>query len=159
MSFETDDAAARELILFAENDGDLYRQTTQAILKNLATKKAAGKYDGEKAVQGFMYLAEAGARAYAKNFDNEKNWHSIFPMSVRRAAATHWRDEFEKEYALGNYDDMIPKKYQKPQPVIFRVEFWQRRKLWDEKQQWDEQGNRRDWPCHRRPSSADSRHR
>ena len=114
MSFETDNAAVQELILCTENDGDLYRQVTQAILKNLATKKTAEKYDGEKAVQAFMYLAEAGARAYAKNFDNEKNWHSIFPMSVRRAAATHWRDEFEKEYALGNYDDMIPKKYQKP---------------------------------------------
>jgi hypothetical protein len=115
MSFETDDAAARELILFAENDGDLYRRTTQPILRNLTTKKAQGKYDSEKAVQGFMYLAEAGARAYAKNFDIERNWHVIFPIAVRRAAATHWRDEFEKEFTLGNYDDLIPKKYQKSQ--------------------------------------------
>jgi hypothetical protein len=115
MSFESDDAVARELILFAENDGDIYRQTTQPILRNLATKKAQGKYDGEKAVQAFMYLAEAGARAYAKNFGSgEEDWHTFFPMSVRRAAATHWRDEFEKEFSLGNYDDLLPKKYQTP---------------------------------------------
>ena len=113
MSFESDDAVARELILFAENDSDIYRRTTQPILRNLATKKVKGKYDGEKAVQAFMYLAEAGARAYAKNFGSgEKDWHAIFPMNTRRAAATHWRDEFEKEFALGNYEDLLPTKYQ-----------------------------------------------
>ena len=113
MSFESDDAVARELILFAENNGDIYQRTTQLILRNLATKKAQGKYDGEKAVQAFMYLAEACARAYAKNFGSgEKDWHAIFPMNTRRAAATHWRDEFEEEFALGNYEDLLPKKYQ-----------------------------------------------
>ena len=113
MSFETDNAAVRELILCTENDGRIYQQLTQPIIKNLATKKVQGKYDSGKAVQGFMHLAETGARAYAKNFDNERNWHVLFPIAVRRSAATHWRDEFEKEYALGNYDDMVPKKYQK----------------------------------------------
>jgi len=113
MGFDTDKAAIQELVLTTENDGNIYRQTTQPILKNLATKKAQGKYDNEKAVQGFMYLAEAGARSYARNFgDSENNWHVIFPIAVRRAAATHWRDEFEKEYALGNYEDLLPQKYQ-----------------------------------------------
>ena len=113
MSFETDDSIVRELILFAENDGDSYRRTTQPILRNLATKKAQGKYDGEKAVRAFMDLSEAGARAYARNFGSgEKDWHTIFPTDIRRAAATQWRDEFEKEFALGNYEDLLPRRYQ-----------------------------------------------
>ena len=115
MISQIDKQAVQELILFTENDDNIYRQTTQPILKNLATKKAQGKYDGEKAVQAFMYLAEAGARAYAKdNGDSEKDWHLMFPIGVRREAATHWRDEFEKEFNLGNYDNLLPKKYQSP---------------------------------------------
>ena len=115
MIFQIDNQTVQELILFTENDGNIYRQTTQPILRNLATKKAQGKYDGEKAVQAFMYLAEAGARAYARDYGNsEKDWHLMFPIGVRREAATHWRDEFEKEFNLGNYDNLLPKKYQSP---------------------------------------------
>ena len=113
MSFETDESVVAELKMFTENDGDIYRQTTQPILKNLATKKAQGKYDHDKAVQAFMYLAEAGARKYAQDFDpHGAAWHEMFPMEIRRAAAARWRDEFEEEFKLGNYDSLVPKKYQ-----------------------------------------------
>jgi hypothetical protein len=120
MSPTIDQAAVRELILTTENDDDVYRQTTQPIIKNLATKKAQGKYDREKAVRAFMYLAEAGARAYARQYGGgEQDWHTMFPVPVRRAAAVSWRDEFEKEYALGNYDELVPKKYQKKnEPLV-----------------------------------------
>ena len=112
MSFESEEAVVAELVQFTENDGDIYRQTTQPILKNLATKKAQGKYDHDKAVQAFMYLAEAGARRYVQEYSPGASWHEMFPMTVRRAAAGHWRDEFETEFGLGNYDHLIPKKYQ-----------------------------------------------
>ena len=59
---------ANELKMFTENDGDIYRQQTTAILKNLATKKARGVYDSELAVQAFMHLAETGAKKYAHEF-------------------------------------------------------------------------------------------
>lgn len=114
MSFETPEALASELKLTTENDGDIYRQHIAPILKNLATKKASGKYDREKAVKLFMYLAEAGARLYAKTFgQGEHEWHGMFPVPVRRLAATAWRDEFEQMYKEGQYDDLVPKKYQK----------------------------------------------
>jgi len=109
MSFENDSAVVTELVTYTENDGDLHRQVVQPIL----TKKAQGKYDSDKAVTAFMYLAEAGSRKYAKEFSgNEKEWHDNFPINIRRAAATHWRDEFEAEFDLGNYDHLLPKKYQ-----------------------------------------------
>jgi hypothetical protein len=112
MSFESPEALASELKTFTENDSDIYRQQTTSILKNLATKKASGKYDRNKAVDLFMYLAESGARKYVKEFGGGL-WHDVFPVPVRRLAAVEWRDEFETEYGYGNYDHLLPKKYQK----------------------------------------------
>ena len=66
MSFESEDAVAQELKLFTENDRDIYRSQTTSILKNLATKKASGKYDHDRAADLFMYLAESGAKKYTK---------------------------------------------------------------------------------------------
>lgn len=109
-----DQDAARELKLFAENDADLYRQKTTPIVRNLRTKQAQGRYDRERAVDAFMYLAEAGARKYAKEFGTgEHEWSKIFPKDVRLAVSREWRDEFESESALGNYDNptYLPKKY------------------------------------------------
>ena len=116
MGFESDQSLASELKLFTENDGEIYRQQTQSILKNLATKKASGKYDHDKAVTLFMYLAESGAKKYAKEFGGPgaPAWHDMFPVAIRKIAAAEWRDEFESEYANGAYDNMLPKKYQNP---------------------------------------------
>ena len=115
MSFETEPALVQELIMFTENDANIYDRSTLPILKNMATKKAQGRYDHEKAVQAFMWLAETGARKYAQENDPHGTpWHEMFPMPVRRAAATRWRDEFEAEFDLGNYNSLLPKKYQAP---------------------------------------------
>lgn len=124
-----DETTLRELQLFTENDADIYRQTTTPIIKNLRTKQAQGKYSHERAVDAFMYLAEAGARKYARvHGGGESDWHNIFPIDVRRAAAANWRDEFEEESKLGNYDSFLPKKYQKqarqPAARSSRSEAW-----------------------------------
>lgn len=114
MGFDNDQSVATELIQYTENDGNIYRQMTQSILTNLATKKARGNYDSDLAVQAFMHLAEAGAKKYAKEFGGV--WHEHFPIQIRRMAATHWRDEFETEYKLGNYNNLLPLKYRHPSP-------------------------------------------
>lgn len=109
-----DQEAARELKLFTENDADIYRQRTTPIVRNLRTKQAQGRYDHELAVKLFMYLAEAGARKYAREHGSgEQDWSMMFPKDVRLAVSREWRDEFETESALGNYDNetYLPKKY------------------------------------------------
>jgi hypothetical protein len=100
---------ANELKLFTENDGDIYRQQTASILKNLATKAAKGIYRHEPAAKLFMYLTETGAKKYAKEFGGI--WHDIFPIAIRRIVADEWATEFESEYKNGSYDGMLPKKY------------------------------------------------
>ncbi len=82
----------RELQLFCENDGDLYRQQVQPIHKNLQKKLAKGSYDHEKSKKLWMYLADNCAKKYAKDFGSEgQPWHKLFSTSDRRAVAARVR--------------------------------------------------------------------
>ena len=144
MSFETPEAVAIELITYTENDGDIYRRQTEPILRNLATKKARGDYDSERAVQAFMYLAETGAKEYARALGGEGSspWHAMFPIDIRRMAAKHWRDEFETEYALGNYNNLLPKKYQPKPPKASGKTGYHAHNVGDEVWWWGSQGGK-----------------
>lgn len=105
-------ADARELQLFIDNDADLHRSQYAPILKNLMTKHGQGRYNRALAVKLFMYLVDAGAKKYAKMHGSPGTpWHKMFPKPVRTKVAEALRDEFEEEAKLGNYDDMLPKKY------------------------------------------------
>ena len=107
-----DKVTARELELFINNDGDLHRQQHVPILKNLMAKHARGQYDRNKAVKLFMYLVDNGAKKYAKEHGGPgASWHQMFPKAERTHVAQALRDDFEDEARLGNYDDMLPKKY------------------------------------------------
>jgi hypothetical protein len=110
----TDEHAATELKLYIDNDARLYKAQTTSILKNLATKKARGSYKHDLAVKAFGYLVQAGAKKYADEFEPTlRVWHQIFDAPTRRAVAEELTKDFEGEYALGNYDSLLPKKYQK----------------------------------------------
>lgn len=100
---------ARELELFIENDADLHRQYTP-ILKNLAIKKVRSLYKHDLAVKLFGYLVESGAKKYAKEFGG--TWHQMFSVPTRKAVAEELTKAFEGEFELGNYDYLLPKKYQ-----------------------------------------------
>ncbi len=119
------DTEARELKLYIDNDGDLYRRQTTYILKNLATKKAQGKYDHELAVKAFGYLADAGAKKYAKEFGSPNQpWNKMFDAGTRRRVSEALTKGFEGEFALGNYNDLLPKKYQKEPRAHARKVTW-----------------------------------
>lgn len=106
-----DSAWARELELYIDNDADLYRQQYQPILKNLATKKARGIYKHELAVKLMRYLIDNGVKKYLREFDLGGNVNKI-SIATRNAVAESFVKSFETEYDLGNYDRMLPKKYQ-----------------------------------------------
>lgn len=92
------DAEATELKLFIDNDGDLYRQQTQPIIKNLQRKLAKGVFDKSKSEKLWMYLVENGAKKYAKQFSIGSDWHKIFSMADRKAVARALAEEFVSEY-------------------------------------------------------------
>lgn len=117
MQRSTNKHAAAELKLYIDNDYDLYSQTT-SILKNLATKKARGQYKHDLAVKAFGYLVEAGAKKYAKEAREhsagrfDPPWHKMFGTATRKRVATELTIDFKGGYALGNYDQLLPRKYQ-----------------------------------------------
>lgn len=98
MKGRVDYEAARELRLFIDNDGDLYRQQYLPIDANLKRKIKAGKFDKRLAVKLFMYLADNGARKYVKQFAHSgANVDSVFNKKTRFFVAAqlfrYWMDE------------------------------------------------------------------
>jgi len=93
-----------ELLLWIENDGTLYTQRYTPILKNLTRKKKKGNYDHAKAAKLFMYLVDAGAQSYVKEFGGTIK--EVFPKATRLKVAESLADSFETEYDLGNYADL-----------------------------------------------------
>jgi hypothetical protein len=102
----------RELQLYIENDGDLYRRQYTPILKNLATKKGQQRYDSTLTVKLFMYLVDEGAKKYAKEFDDARNWNTMFDKATRTEVAKALVQAFEDEWEAGSYRNLLPKKYQ-----------------------------------------------
>lgn len=102
-----DPTAARELELYIDNDADLYRQQFIPIVKNLMLKRRRGVYDRELAVKLFMYLMDAGAKKYLKEFGTGGKIDTVFNRNTRLQAARAFRDSFETEAELGNYDRLI----------------------------------------------------
>lgn len=62
-----DRVAARELLLFMENDSRLYRDKKDYQV-NLDRKRKRGIYDHEKAVRLWLYYVDRGARLYNREF-------------------------------------------------------------------------------------------
>lgn len=97
-------ATSRELRLFADNSGDLYRQSLQPIVANLTKKMDKGVYDPSKAETLFGYHADRAAQAYTKEFGSTgEKWHQMFSPAVRREAAAHWQRELAPRIKSGEF--------------------------------------------------------
>ena len=82
-----------ELVLYAGNDGDLYRQRRQPIEKNLQSKFDKGDYVADKAVNLWRYFTDEAAKKYAKEYGGS------FSVADRQAAAL--------ELALAHHGEMV----------------------------------------------------
>lgn len=111
-----DSQAAEELHLYITNDGDLYRQQRHPIEKNLTAKMASGKYNAALAEKLWLYLADNGAKKYARDFATAGEWNRMFSVPTRKLTAQLLNADFVSEYQSGNFSEYIPKKYQ-PKPV------------------------------------------
>ncbi len=87
-----------ELELYIVNDGDLYRQRAQPIIKNLAKKMLKGTYSHIKAAKLWAYLADAGAQKYTKDFDARgASSYGIFSKADRVAVGKSLADNYREE--------------------------------------------------------------
>jgi hypothetical protein len=95
--------AGRELVLFMENDGNLWRQG-ESIRKNLVRKMLKGVFDEAKAAKLYLYWVNNGAQKYAKEFaEPGAKGFTMFPMKDRRAVAAYFARKFHDLYDSGEY--------------------------------------------------------
>lgn len=104
---------AQELKLYIENDGRIYERSIKPIYKSLATKKARGEYEHEKAIKAFMYVVNEGAKRYVREHGSMTDkWSRMFDSEARQQVAEGMVHYFEAEWRLGQFRDLLPKKYQ-----------------------------------------------
>ena len=101
----------RELELFIDNDGDLYRQRVVPIQTNLITKIAQGKFDINLAPKIYKYLIEDGMKKYAKEYADPEYGKVMLNKAQKENLAKEYVNRFLNEAALGNYEEYLPKKY------------------------------------------------
>ena len=92
----------RELKMYIDNDGQLYNQRYMPIIKNLSKKMKKGKFDKKLAIKGFMYLVDAGAKKYIRDFGGS----GVFTKRDKLRVAAEFADEFEEIYKNKEYDFM-----------------------------------------------------
>lgn len=99
--FESDEAVATELVLYADNTYDLHMGPRVAIIMNLLKKVNAGTYDSKLAAKSFENYAKRAADKYAKEFPGSK-----FTAAQRRLAAQEFRDAFEAQLEAGEWEHL-----------------------------------------------------
>jgi hypothetical protein len=117
---EFDKDAYRELDLYVDNDYPTY-QRTSAYHKALVKRYHQGNFNNAKAQKGFYNLVVVPAsRKYVKEYGSGRAIN-MFPKDVREAVAKNKLRSFLNENKYGNYDNYIPKKYQKKKtkPLIW----------------------------------------
>lgn len=88
---------ANELLIFTENDPDIYRQRETPIRENLEKKMKKGIYERSKAAKLAKYMFDDASKKYNKAYGSGIG-HSFSP-NQRREAAKHWVIIFEADYA------------------------------------------------------------
>jgi hypothetical protein len=114
---EVDSVSARELELYIENNGDLYRQMYTPVVNNLLRKMKKGTYNPILAEKGWLYLVDEGARRYNKEFGNGSLSLKLFDVPTRKEVARRFARSFEKEVEIGGYK-LNPKPKKNPPLMV-----------------------------------------
>ena len=93
---EIDTVAVRELLLYITNDSNLYRQAS-SIIENMKRKRKSGRYNPDLAVQGWQHLADAGVKAYDKEFGSGKGSLTMLDKASRIQLARELMEYYEDE--------------------------------------------------------------
>jgi hypothetical protein len=100
-----DSDAINELKLFIMNNEDLYRRQFMPIIYNIQKKIKNGTYNHELAPKLWMYLVDAAAREYVKEFGSpDQDVRDMFPKSVRQDVAKDLADQEYENIQAGEYN-------------------------------------------------------
>lgn len=85
---------SRELAIYAVNDAEIYNRSV-FVIESLQKKIKSGKYDADKALVAWGYVAEAAAKKYAKEFGGV--WYKVFSVADRKLASKEIAEHYESE--------------------------------------------------------------
>ncbi len=103
------DWVRQELVIWIDNNENLYNNKTRDFWGNLKRKLAKGVYDPKKAEVLFKYLADRSA----KDYDQKNKLKNTFTPNDRRAVAKLLREDFEDEMKYTGYMTKTGKPTQK----------------------------------------------
>ena len=111
---------AGELGLFIDNTGSLY-QLKQSIYANQKRHYTKGQWDREASIQGWMYLVDAGAKAYdlemgprgGRDYGLSATGMGGWDAATRRQVAAEYADHFKQLMDEGS--DELPRAYRAQQ--------------------------------------------
>lgn len=92
---------ANELVLHAENDGQLYRSQFIPIIKNYILKICNAKYDSKQAVKGWKNFMDNAAKSYNAEYGH------VFSPQVRMEAAVYFEKQELEMIKSGEYDNFV----------------------------------------------------
>lgn len=75
----------REIFLYVDNDGEIYRGLITPLINNYARRLVKGDFDAVKAVKGFTHPVEEGMKKYAREFGGR--WYDLLTVVERRRVA------------------------------------------------------------------------
>ena len=94
---------ARELELWAENDGPIYKTSATPIMRNLSKKFKNGTYDPELGVKLWKYHADRAAKGYSQEYSSGDDWKTMFTPAVRMEMARSMEASWRSEMEAGNF--------------------------------------------------------
>jgi len=89
--------SVRELVLFAENDGELYSQIRRYIDFNMGKFYRLGRFNLQHSVRGYKAFIDTAAKKYGDD--------GIFSSAERWAAAYEMAESNLEEMKLGNFTE------------------------------------------------------
>lgn len=103
---EADEVAARELLLYLDNERDIYDQK-KLIAANLLRKIKKKVYSHTRAVDAWAYIVERAAKKYAKEFSSsERDWSMIFVPATRDLVTRELADRWYENARAGRPEEV-----------------------------------------------------
>lgn len=93
----------RELTLYALNTREPYERYIVPTVANFAKKAKKGIYSRDLALVQWKRVVDAMAKAYAKDYDHERNWNRIFSVQDRKDAAEFFEHHYDKDELIRNF--------------------------------------------------------
>ena len=102
-----DQTAANELVLYAENEREIYFRHYRHVALNLQKHFKRGEFDLERATDALerYWVTPAAKRYHLQHCDRQQRWFQVFDKPTRQMAAEMEAKSLLAEFELGNFFD------------------------------------------------------